>query len=71
MKKKEKKRREKEKKKEKEEKLERPNTDFRVHQSTRGPGASPFFYKQLIFGFFIDGRIFLLHLVFISVLWQI
>ena len=43
-----KKEREKEKKKEKEEKLERPNPDFRVHQSPRGPGASPFFFINIV-----------------------
>ena len=38
--KKEKKKRKKKKKK----KLERPNPDFRVHQSPWDPGASPFFF---------------------------
>ena len=54
MKKNKKKKKEKKKrKKKKKKKLERPNPDFRVHQSPRGPGASPFFYKQLIFGFLL------------------
>ena len=34
----------KKKKNEKKKKLERPNPDSRVHQSPRGPGASPFFF---------------------------
>ena len=34
-----------EKEKKKKKKLERPNPDFRVHQSPRGPGASPFFLR--------------------------
>ena len=37
------KRKRKEKIKKKKQKLERPNPDFRVHQSPRGPGASPVF----------------------------
>ena len=36
-------------KKKKKKKLERPNPDFPVHQSPRGPGASPFFF--LFFNF--------------------
>ena len=40
------KRREKEKKKKK--KLERPNPDFRVHLSPRGPDASRFFLFYLV-----------------------
>ena len=43
QKKKEKKKRKKKKKK----KLERPNPDSRVHQSPRGPGASPFFLRSI------------------------
>ena len=43
--KKEKKKRNKKKKK----KLQRPNPDFRLHQSPRGPGASPFFSAYLLF----------------------
>ena len=43
-KKKEKKKRKKKKKK----KLERPNPDFRVHQSPRGPGARAFFFHHFM-----------------------
>ena len=38
------KKKKKEKKKRKKKKLERPNPDFRVHQSPRGPGARAFFF---------------------------
>ena len=43
MKKNKKKKKKMKRKKKKKKKLERPNPDFRVHQSPRGPGASPFF----------------------------
>ena len=39
-----KKRKKKKRKEEKKKKFERPNPDFRVHKSPRGPGASPFFF---------------------------
>ena len=34
----------KKRKNKKKKKLKRPNPDFRIHQSPRGPGASPFFF---------------------------
>ena len=49
MKKNKQKKKEKKKRKEKKKKkLERPNPDSRVHQSPRGPGASPFFSSYQI-----------------------
>ena len=44
---KKKKRKRKIKEKRKTRKNERPNTDFRVHQSPWGPGASPFFFIDI------------------------
>ena len=44
MKKNKKKKKKMKRKKKKKKKLGRPNPDFRVHQSPRGPGASPFFF---------------------------
>ena len=55
-KKKEKKKRKKKKKK----KLERPNPDFRVHQSPRGPGARAFFFID-IFNYSVQIVFSLLH----------
>ena len=50
MKRNKKKKKEKKKRKEKKKKkLERPNPDSRVHQSPRGPGASPFFLFYVFF----------------------
>ena len=37
----------KKRKKKNKKKYERPNPDFRVHQSPWGPGASPFFFLSL------------------------